>query len=356
MGVFDNMLHDDQTLFKNVNALDFDFIPKIIPYREEQQRRIATAIQPLFSDRNGKNSIIYGLPGVGKTVACRHVLKELEEKSDDIVPVYINCWKKNTSYKIIIEICELIGYKFTHNKKTDELFKEVVRLLNKKKIVFVFDEIDKAEDHDFLYMMIEEIYRKCIILITNFKSFLEDMDERVRSRLVPEFIEFKPYDKKETRGILKQRIEYAFYPNVWETGAFEKVTEKSFSLKDVRAGIQLLKDCGDIAESKSSKNIKKAHAEEAAKKMDGIEIIKSTDLKNDERDLLNIIKNNPKNKIGNLFNAYSEGRSKTSYKTFQRKIKSLDEKGFVKLTKNKGGGGNTTIVEYKERTKKLNEF
>ena len=42
MGVFDNILHADQTLFKNVEALDFDFVPKIIPYREEQQRRIAS--------------------------------------------------------------------------------------------------------------------------------------------------------------------------------------------------------------------------------------------------------------------------------------------------------------------------
>ena len=49
MGVFDNILHSDETLFRNVDALDFDFIPKIIPYREEQQRRIAAAITVVHS-------------------------------------------------------------------------------------------------------------------------------------------------------------------------------------------------------------------------------------------------------------------------------------------------------------------
>ena len=120
MGVFDDILHADQTLFKNPDALDFAFIPKIVPHREEQQRRIASVIQPLFQDRNGKNLVLYGQPGIGKTVACRKVLQEVEEKEESIIPIYINCWKKNTSYKVVIEICELIGYRFTQNKKTDE--------------------------------------------------------------------------------------------------------------------------------------------------------------------------------------------------------------------------------------------
>lgn len=356
MGVFDNILHADQTLFKNIDALDFDFIPKIIPHREVQQRRMAAAIQPLFADRNGKNILLYGLPGVGKTVACRHVLKELDDKTDDIIQIYVNCWKKNTSYKIVLDICEQIGYTFTQNKKTDELFKEVIKILNKKKVVFAFDEIDKAEDYDFLYMLIEEVYRKAIVTITNFRTFLEDMDERIKSRLLPELLEFKPYDIDETKGILKQRLEYAFYEQVWETDAFEVIVKKTASLKDIRVGIQLLKDSGDIAESKSSKKITLEHAKEAVKKVDEFGYFKSTDLKDEDKTILAIVKKNPKERIGELFRFYTDAGGKSSYKTFQRKINTLKGQGFVKLRKSRGDGGNTTIVEYKEKEKRLDEF
>src|SRR3989344_3165425 len=127
MGLFDNMLKADQTLFRNIDALDFAFMPKIVPYREQEQRKIAAALQPLFQDRNGKNVVVCGMPGVGKTVACRKVLQELEEKAEDIAALYINCWQKNTSYKVVMEMCDQLGYPFTQNKKTDELFDEVIK-------------------------------------------------------------------------------------------------------------------------------------------------------------------------------------------------------------------------------------
>ncbi|MCK5140381.1 MAG: hypothetical protein KAQ85_11105, partial [Thermodesulfovibrionia bacterium] len=287
---------------------------------------------------------------------CRHVFKELEEKTDEIITVYVNCWKKNTGYKIAIDMCEQLGYSFTQNRKTDELFKEVIRLLNKKKVVLAFDEIDKAEDYGFLYILAEELYRKTIILITNYKTFLENMDERLKSRIMPELIEFKPYNLPDTKGILKQRVEYAFYPNVWETDAFEAVVKKIASLQAIRAGIHLLKDCGDYAESRSSKTITIEHANACIAKIDEFETLKSTDLKDEDKVILNIVKKNTKAKIGDLFKSYCDSGGKSAYKTFQRKINSLEGQGFVKLTKSQGEGGNTTIVEYKERTKKLSEF
>ncbi|MBR9699132.1 AAA family ATPase [Candidatus Woesearchaeota archaeon] len=356
MGVFDKILKADESLFKNIDALDFAFVPKIIPYREGEQRRVAAAVQPLFSDRNGKNLLIHGLPGVGKTVACKKVLQELEEKSDDIIPIYVNCWQKNTSYKVVIEICEQLGYRFTQNKKTDELFKEIVKQLNKRKVVFVFDEIDKAEDSDFIYTLLEDIYRKTIILITNYRTYLEGMDDRITSRLMPELIEFKPYNVDEMSGILKQRLEYAFFPDVWETEAFEMVVQKAASLQDVRVGIHLLKDCGDAAENKASRKITSDHAKESLAKRDEFETLRSTDLKNEDKVILSIVKKNSKKKIGELFRLYTEAGGKSVYKTFQRKIKALEEQGFVNLTKSTGEGGNTTIVEYKERTKTLADF
>src|SRR3989344_4066602 len=252
-GLFKDILGSSETLFKNDVALDYSFQPKIVPYREKEQRLVAACIKPLFEQKSGRNAFIFGQPGVGKTVACRHILKELEEETDDIIPIYINCWQRNTTYKIVAEICELFDFKFIQNKKTEELFKLIKQSLNKKSVVFIFDEADKLEDLDLLYMILEEIYRKSVILITNYREWLVDLDERIKSRLVPEIIEFKPYNYEETKGILKQRMEYAFYPSVFSDDAFELVARKTADLQDIRTGLHLMNEAGLAAASKSSR-------------------------------------------------------------------------------------------------------
>jgi len=139
------MLRSDESLFINTIALDYDFQPKLVPYREDKQKHMALCIKPLFNKSNGRNLVISGPPGVGKTVACKHVLKELEEETDEIIPIYINCWTLNTTHKIFTHICEFLGHRFIQNKKTDEMFAILQQELNKKSSVFVFDEADKLE-------------------------------------------------------------------------------------------------------------------------------------------------------------------------------------------------------------------
>ena len=207
MALFKDMLGSDESLFKNEIALDYSFLPKILPHREQQQRHIANCVKPLMLGKNGRNLFIFGAPGIGKTAALRYVLNELEEQTDEVIPIYINCWQKNTTFKIIIDICEQLGYRLTHNKRTEELFTILKTMLNKKAVVFAFDEADKLEDFDFLYSILEEIYKKSVFLITNYNDWFDDLDERVRSRLMSESLEFKPYNFEETKDILRQRAE-----------------------------------------------------------------------------------------------------------------------------------------------------
>ena len=256
---------------------------------------------------------------------------------------------KNTSYKIILDICEQIGYKFTHNKKTDELFKIAGDIINKRSAVFVFDEIDKLEDFDFLYLLSEGIFRKSIILITNYKEVILNFDSRVKSRLTPETLEFEKYNMRETEGILKERINYAFYPEVWEEEAFEIIVQKTFELGDIRQGIYLLKESGRIAEDNSSRKVLKEHAEKAVEKLENFSIKKEEDLEEDTKLILDAVKSHSGKKIGDIYKVYKEKGGKNSQKTFQRKIAKLEQNKFVSTYKTGGGAeGNTTIVSYKK--------
>jgi len=354
MSFFGDMLGAGESLFKNEDALNPDFIPKVLPYRGMQQAQIAGAIKHLLQGRNGRNMFIYGAPGIGKTAATKWVFRDLEDNTDDVYVVYINCWQKNSTYKVFVEACNQLGYKFTQNKNTEELFKVIQNIVNKKAAVFAFDEIDKAEDFDFLYSILGDIYKRSVLLITNYKEWITNLEDRIKSRLLPEMLEFKPYTETETKEILKQRSEYAFVPKVWDGKAFDLVTEKAGALKDIRTGLYLLREAGLSAEEASSKKITVEHAEKAVGKLDDFSIKKSTDLEEDTRLALSIVKENSGSKIGDLYKLYKEKGGAGTYKTFQRKVAKLDKAGLVSTVKTDGGKeGNTTLVSV---PKKLTDY
>ncbi len=361
MPLFQDMLKSGETLFKDTLALDFDYIPKLLQYREKEQRHVAACINPLLMNRNGRNLFVYGPPGVGKTAALKWVLRDLEEHSDqydvEVASLYVNCWQKNTTFKIVVEICELLDYKFTQNKKTEELLNIIKERLNSKTAVFVFDEIDKVEDHHFLYTFLEEIFKKSIILITNYRGWFSQMDERIRSRLTPEMLEFREYNLEETRGILKQRRGFAFMPNVWDEAEFEKIVKKCYEVRDIRTGLFMMKEAGELAEEDSSRKILAKHADAAILKCEKF-TVKSPELLEDEtQQILRLIELNTGKKIGDLFRLYQSQNPKAVYKTFQRKIAKLAQGKFIDVEKISGGTeGTTTMVHAKRKEKTLGEF
>ncbi len=352
MGLFKDILADNESLFINEDALDTEYTPPIIKYRENQQRYIATCINPLLSGRNGKNLFITGKPGIGKTVAVRHILNELNKETEEIETIYINCWKKDTAYKVIMDICEQLNYKFIQNRRTDELLKEIAKILNKKAAVIVLDEADKLAEISIIYNLLEDIYKKTIILITNEKEWLSELDQRIRSRLMPEVLEFQPYNFEEIEGILKQRIEFALIPNVLEKEAFELIAKKTFEVRDIRAGLFLLKESVNAAESEASRRVRINHANKAVEKLNDFHIKSSADLADDELRILDFIKMHSGKSMGDIYKEY-EKNMPLAYRTFFRKIKHLEKSKRVSLQSE--GIGRATVVVYGEE-KKLNEF
>lgn len=349
MGFFDDSRNTK--IFLNPVALDYSFIPKLIPYRENQQHYIATCIKPLLQERNGKNLFVHGKPGIGKTVATIHVLNEMEDKSN-IIPIYINCWKKNTAHKIILEICEKINYRFTLNKSTDELLDAITSIINKGSCVICLDECDKMESYDVIYHLLENIYKKTIILITNDRLWLDKLDNRIRSRLNPEILEFKPYNYDETFGILNQRITYAFHPGAITKDSVGLIAKKTFELGDIRIGVHLLKESADIAELKNKEKIEIVDSVEAIKKLDDFNNKKEKVLEDSLKEILDIIKLNDGKSSKEIFEAYG----KDSYKTFKRKLNELNKNNLISTREiNMGSNGKKTLVNYCD-AKKLSEF
>ena len=354
MGIFDDVLKDSESLFIDEIALDYDYVPKEIPFREEQHQYVADVIKPLFSQRSGTNLFISGKPGIGKTVALKHIFRELKTKTDEIIPIYINCWKKDTSFKIVNEICEQIGYKWVQSKRTDELMQAITNILNKKQVVFCLDEVDKVKEVDIIYSLAEDILKKTIIMITNEKEWYAKLDSRIRSRLNVEYLEFKPYNFEETRGILTKRLGEAFAPNVFDTSGFDMVVKKAHDNKDIRTGLFLMKEAGNLAEMRASRKVTIDHAKMAILKLESFKIKSSADFGEEERDILEIIKQNSGKTAKELFEIYLKDGGNKSYRTFYRRIEDLKKGKMIETEDvNRGFAGRATKVHY---TKKLNEF
>lgn len=257
MSLFDEMLGHEESLFKNPGVLKESYLPKLLPYREDKQKYMANAIKKI--ERGGSNVLIYGPSGVGKTASIRYVFRELKMKRDDILPIYINTWENNTFQKIIYSLCEELEIK-PLNRSPEKLWSIIKnKFKDYKGIVFAFDEIDKAGKSSFLYNFLDEIEYKTIFLITTKREWYSKVDERIRSRLNPEYLEYKPYNYEETKGILDERKEHAFVRGVWENEGFEKVVSECHEAGDIRVGLSLMKKSGNKAEEEALRKIKLRH-------------------------------------------------------------------------------------------------
>jgi orc1/cdc6 family replication initiation protein len=357
MSLFDDILKGDESIFKNPVALEFDYMPKEIPYRENEQHYIADCIKPLFMQRNGRNLLVFGGAGIGKSLAVKKIIEELSEKTDDIYPVYINCWQKNTSFKIMNEICKQIGYQFTHNKNTEELFEVAKKIINKSSAVFIFDEVDRCEDTDYLYYILEEIYKKTILLVTNFREWSANLDMRISSRLNLDLLEFRKYNENEVLGIIRRRIELAFNSGVFSEPAIRLISKKTSQEGDIRYALFLLLEAGNIAEKSSSRSVSEADVLSAIEKRKQFFLKPTDSLTESDKKIMEIIEENKKIKSGDAYKIFSDSGGQGTYKTFQRAVKKLEKDNFISTEKVSGGSeGKTTYLLPKAKKEKQHKL
>jgi len=208
----------ESAILKNIIALDYSFQPKQLPFREKQYQKIISLINRFENGKDGINILVYGFPDIGKSHAVKSIIQDYEEKRPNIFIIYVDCWSKNTSHKIISEICDIMNY-----KKSNKSFDTVKNLLRKKPAIFIFGEIEHLMDFEILDMINKNIDKKLLLLITDHKQFFDD---NLKSMLKIKNVEFKPYNLNEIKGVFKQRIDFALYPNVLDNGAFELITKK----------------------------------------------------------------------------------------------------------------------------------
>ena len=204
----------------------------------------------------------------------RFVLKELESYSDRVKSLYLNCFEFNTRHSILSQIATLLKIPLPRRGiATDEVYSKILQQMKKidfTPIIFLdeFDRlIDANEASSLLYDLLRGDYGMksfILALISNKKEIIAELDARVKSSFMYEEIEFPAYEPQQIKQLLKERIEYAFLPNVVEPDVIDVTS--GFSAKhngDVRLAIESLLKAGRNAENDNSKKVKLEHLRKA---------------------------------------------------------------------------------------------
>lgn len=355
----DDILLYDETIFKNIDAFNPDYIPEHFPHRDSQMEALAICIRPALRKGRPVNSLVLGSCATGKTTAIKIMFEKVEKTSDKIMCVYINCQLHTTRFGIFSQIYQKI---FGHTPPEtgvpfSRIYQNIMQHLSShnQALIVALDDIDNlfySKNANKIFYDILRAHEAFKGVKTGVFAILSDiefrfiLDKNVNSIFIPQEIIFNPYTHEEMEDILRERVKIGFYSDVISEELLDQITDQASSSGDLRVGIDLLRISGNLAEADASKIIEKKHVEEALRSTGSINLIYTLkSLTDDERTLLEIIRQSEDDlTAGNLYNAFNKEIS-ASYASFNRILNKLE---FLRLVDTnftgKGVKGNSRIV------------
>ncbi|KUK99458.1 MAG: ORC complex protein Cdc6/Orc1 [Methanoculleus marisnigri] len=267
-----NLLMWEETLFRDPEVFEIDYVPEQFNHRDAQIRELAFQVRPGLRGVRPQNTICRGLPGTGKTTSVRKVLAEIEEATKKLVPVYINCQIDNTKFAIFSQIYRRITGHLPPASGTSfkQVFDAIARILQREEQVLLV-ALDDAnyllyenEINQVLYPLLRshEAYpgvRIGVIAIVSDMSvnLQSEVDARVASVFRPTEVYFPPYSGEEVHDILEERVLQGLYPNVLRPEMLDLVVEQTMKSGDLRVGIDLLKRAALNAEKEARRFVER---------------------------------------------------------------------------------------------------
>jgi cell division control protein 6 len=324
-------------IIKNEDALNFEYVPKQLPHREGQVEEIASSIKPMLGGAKGTNLFITGAPGIGKTASLKWVLRELGEHTDEVIPLYVNCWSNRTKFFIFQDMANHLKLSFTAGKSADHLLQQIEYKLKGKSAIFVFDEIDKVEDNDFLYQILEKFPRSTVFLASNMSDYTINMDPRIKSRLTIRTISFKPYSLLEVTDILRSRVKLSLKEDSIDPSLLKQIANITYNKGDLRVGLFMLREAARNAENNQHKAITEADIKPIISQLENTKIGEEEKLNSDEKKIIESIKEHNGGVAGAVYDSYKKKGGELSYRSFKRYVTRLETLGLTK-TEETGAG------------------
>ena len=221
-----------------------------------------------------------------------------------------------------------MGYAVHGKEGTDDLIKRFEKA--PKKVIVCLDELDHLKDYDFLYSLARSSNCCGLVFISNQAFTLSSIDNRIKSGLLLEEIEFKPYSRDEILAILKERALYGLRAGSISENLISIVANMSNG--DARIGLQTLKIAAKDAESKDHESITIDEIKAASKCARKYRLSYLFGKLNDhQRIIYSILKKSRNMESGKLFDEYERIlRQRAPPRSYRHYMQKMQEIGLVK--------------------------
>lgn len=261
-------------IFREQGQAVFDpsYLPKLLPHRQEQYNMLK---ETLIDEINGKEfaiPILFGSSGTGKTTILRKVLNNIEQElSGNIECEHINATTLSKTYTAIQRISSKIISVPERGYGMDEIILKLYDRLDIQELKYIIgiddaDELIRREHGKIIDILtrVEESYNKRLIypvIVLRNINILRGLSPHITSKLGGVKIEFLPYNKKQLKDILSERIKYGLIENTISKNAVDAAafaTEKIF-VGNARELMNIMLKAGKTAEAMNGEKIVAEH-------------------------------------------------------------------------------------------------
>ncbi len=278
MGYFDSL--QGKPLIKDHKALAFTFVPKDLPHREAQMKRLFTMFRPVAEQGVPQNALLQGHVGTGKTALAKRFCIEFKDwaakHGATVEYAFVNCRTRASNAAVILELTRHFQPNFpdrgfSNTEMLDSIRKEIVP--KRVHFIVVLDEADvliRKAGSDIIFQLtrfLEESLKgqgSVSLILVSQENVLELMDEAARSTFRrTTVVTFSRYTEPELRDIVAQRVDLAFHPHTVDDDIIDQVAAIAAQSGDARRAIDLLEKSGMLAEEAGADEVKADHVRKA---------------------------------------------------------------------------------------------
>jgi len=295
MGIIEDEL-SSSSVFKDLRALDFDYVPAELPHRDEQLRRLTQLFKPLLSGMP-QNAVIRGPVGTGKTAMakffCHSFTSYARGQGHTIEYVHVNCRKRSTDSLILIAILTHFDPRFPDRGFSVQEMLQILRTNLQRRgaqLLLVLDEVDallRKNGPNLIYSLsrfsdeAQKTDSPVSLILISQHDILDQLDEATLSTFRRNTLALEKYTRDELLDIVRQRVGLAFQAHCVLEESLDLIADIASEWGDARFSIEILWKAGVAADEQRSSQVVPEHVRAA--KAETYSVVTETKLKNLEK-------------------------------------------------------------------------
>ena len=255
------------TVFRDRNALTYEYLPERLPRREDDMAKLSRTYRGLLQGGGAAHVLVMGDVGTGKTALARRFSEDFKavakERGVNIEYTHVNCRRRSTEGAALLQILTHFDPRFpdrgfSNTEMLENLRKRLERL--EAHLIVILDEVDvllKKSGSDLVYHLTrfnEESsrakYSVSLVMVSQMdaRALLDEAAQSTFGRT--NVIHLAKYEKGDFAQIVPYRVELAFNKGAFPVDAQDAAVDAASAQQvgGARYAVDLLRKSGENAE------------------------------------------------------------------------------------------------------------